>query len=77
MTCDQCDRSIGNNNGFFLRRARFVLSGDVSDRLYMYFQSDFASAAGNLNYGKIRDLYFDIALDKKKEFRIRLGQSKA
>lgn len=76
LACEQCDRSLGVNNGFFLRRARFILSGDVSDKVYIYFQPDFASQAGNLNFGQVRDLYFDVALDKKKEYRVRVGQSK-
>lgn len=76
LACEQCDRSLGVNNGFFLRRARFILSGDVSDKVYIYFQPDFASLSGNLNFGQIRDLYFDVALDKKKEYRVRVGQSK-
>ena len=76
LTCDQCDRSVGNNNGFFFRRARFILSGDINDHIYMYFQPDFATQSGNLNFGQVRDLYFDVAFDKKKEFRVRVGQSK-
>jgi hypothetical protein len=76
LECEQCDRYWGDETNFSLRRARFRLAGDVTERIYMYFQADFASPAGNLHYGQIRDLYFDIALDKKKEFRIRAGQSK-
>ena len=76
LACEQCDRSLGVNNGFFLRRARFILSGDVSDKVYIYCQPDFASQSGTLNFGQIRDLYFDVALDKKKEYRVRVGQSK-
>ena len=41
LKCDQCDRSLGENGGFFLRRGRLVLSGDVTDRLYIYIQPDF------------------------------------
>ncbi|MFN3326361.1 MAG: porin [Bryobacteraceae bacterium] len=29
-----------------------------------------------MHFGQLRDLYFDVNLDKKKEFRLRLGQSK-
>lgn len=77
LTCAQCDRSIGNNGGLFIRRARVVLSGDVSDRLYIYIQPDFgAEVSGNQNFAQIRDAYFDVALDAAKEFRIRVGQSK-
>ena len=46
LTCEQCDRSIGNNNGVFIRRARFILSGEVNDRVFIYFQPDFASTSG-------------------------------
>jgi len=77
LSCEQCDRSWGNNNAFFTRRARLVLSGDITDRVYMYIQPDLASSAGtSTNFGQLRDLYFDVSLDKKKEFRIRVGQSK-
>ncbi|MFZ9878422.1 MAG: porin, partial [Chitinophagaceae bacterium] len=41
-------------------------------------QPDFASSAStnSLHFGQIRDAYFDIGLDKKNEFRVRVGQSK-
>lgn len=73
------DRSIGDNNSFLLRRARFIFSGDVNDHLYVYIQPDFAGAvsgASQGNYLQIRDFYGDIAFDAAKEFRIRAGQSK-
>lgn len=76
LTCEQCDRNIGNNTNFSFRRARMILSGDPNDRIYLYFQTDFASTSGGLHFGQIRDLYADVALDKKKEFRFRIGQSK-
>jgi len=76
LSCDQCDRNLGNNTNISVRRARFILSGDVNDRIYIYFQPDFASSATGQHFAQVRDLYFDIALDKKKEFRIRAGQSK-
>jgi hypothetical protein len=76
LLCEQCDRNLGNNTNISFRRARFILSGDINDRISIYFQPDFASTSGGLNFGQIRDLYFDIALDSKKEFRIRAGQSK-
>src|SRR5215213_7073751 len=40
LTCPQCDRSIGRNGGFLIRRARLVVSGDVSDRVHVYLQPD-------------------------------------
>lgn len=77
LQCDQCDRSMGGNGGFFLRRVRLVVEGDISDRVSIYIQPDFASTTGNgINYGQLRDAYFDLAFDKNKTWRIRLGQTK-
>ncbi len=78
LKCESCDRSWGDNGGFFLRRARLIFSGNVHDRVYFYFQPDFASSASStgLHFAQLRDLYFDVALDAKKEFRFRIGQSK-
>jgi hypothetical protein len=74
----QGDRSIGEKNGFFLRRARMVFSGDISDSVSVYIQPDFASSASSdgLHFAQLRDWYADIALDSDKEFRFRVGQSK-
>jgi hypothetical protein len=75
--CDQCDRSIGPGNTFFLRRFRFVLSGNISDHVSFYLQPDFASASGtSLNYAQLRDAYFDLSVDSEKKSRFRVGQSK-
>lgn len=78
LKCEQCDKSWGENGGFFLRRLRLVFSGNLGDYIYFYIQPDFASAptASTLNFGQIRDAYFDVSFDKKKEYRIRFGQSK-
>jgi hypothetical protein len=77
LTCSQCDRSIGRDGGLFIRRARVVLSGELSDRVSVYVQPDFASdAGGTINLGQLRDAYADIFLDPAKAFRVRLGQSK-
>lgn len=73
----QGDRSIGDNGGFLIRRARLVISGDVSDHVYVYLQPDFASFIGDTGHvGLMRDWYADIAMDPNKEFRLRVGQSK-
>ncbi|HLL52273.1 MAG TPA: porin [Myxococcaceae bacterium] len=73
----QGDRFLGRNNGFGIRRARVILSGDITDHLTVYLQPDFASVIGDqLNVTILRDWYADIFLDPKKEFRIRAGQSK-
>lgn len=87
VSCDQCDKSWGttssdpdakSNNGFFIRRARLVFSGDILPYLYFYIQPDFASSpsSGVNNFVQLRDLYFDFSFDPKKEYRIRVGQSK-
>jgi hypothetical protein len=77
LGCEQCDRSWGNNGGFFFRRGRIIFSGQVHDRVFIYIQPDFASSAGTTNQiFQIRDAYFDLSLDKDREFRFRLGQSK-
>lgn len=73
----QGDRSIGGGNGFLLRRARLIIQGDVHEHVFVYLQPDFASTIGEqLHVAILRDWYADISLDKKKEFRFRVGQSK-
>lgn len=77
LRCDQCDRSWGDNSSLFIRRARLVFFGDVHERVYIYIQPDLATTlTGQLNSLQMRDLYFDLALDSKKEYRLRFGQSK-
>jgi hypothetical protein len=80
LTCPQCDRSMGKNQGFFFRRARLNFYGDVTDRMYIHIQPDYATSTAptgqNENYLQIRDAYFDYALIKSKELRLRTGQSK-
>ncbi|WP_428224100.1 porin [Flavobacterium sp.] len=87
VSCDQCDKSWGttsteadakSNNGFFIRRTRVIFSGQVHPNVYFYIQPDFASspASGVLNFGQLRDAYFDVSIDKKREYRFRIGQSK-
>jgi hypothetical protein len=52
------DRSVGPRQNFFLRRARLIFSGDISDHLYLYTQFDlasspsgtFSSSASNIGY---------------------------
>ncbi len=77
FTCPQCDRSIGNNGGLFLRRGRLVVSGDVSDRISFYIQPDFATdAGGSQHYLQLRDAYFDLHVDHAKTHRLRFGLTK-
>ncbi len=77
LGCEQCDRSWGNGPSFFFRRIRLIFFGQVHENVYFYIQPDLASSSGGtLNYGQIRDAYFDVSLDKKREYRFRIGQSK-
>lgn len=78
LKCEQCDKSWGENGGFALRRVRIIFYGQISKRVYFYIQPDFASSSSStgLNFGQLRDAYFDLGLDDGNEFRIRLGQSK-
>ena len=75
---EQGDRSWGENGGFFIRRMRIIFSGQINERVYFYVQPDFASSASStgLHFGQLRDAYFDVGLDAKNEFRVRIGQSK-
>jgi hypothetical protein len=87
VSCEQCDKSWGttsvepdakSNNGLFIRRARLVFSGQVHPNVFFYFQPDFASSpsSGINNFVQIRDIYFDLSFDQKREYRVRVGQSK-
>jgi len=73
------DASIGTNGGFLIRRARMVFSGNVHERVFIYIQPDLASTpagSSTIHFAQIRDAYFDLSLDDKKEYRLRIGQSK-
>ena len=77
LGCEQCDRSWGRGGGFFIRRMRIIFFGQISKRVYFYIQPDFGSATGTTqNIFQLRDAYIDLGLDKKNEFRFRIGQSK-
>lgn len=78
LNCEQCDRSWGENGGFFMRRMRVIFFGQIGPKVYFYVQPDFASspASDRLHFGQLRDAYFDIGLDDDNEFRLRIGQSK-
>lgn len=78
LKSDQGDKSIGNFGGFFIRRNRLILFGQLSNHVYFYIQPDFASSASTtaLHFAQIRDAYFDVSLDKDRTFRFRIGQSK-
>jgi hypothetical protein len=71
------DKSVGEDAGVLIRRARLVLQGEAASFLSIYLQPDFASILGDTVYvAQLRDWYGDIFFDKKKELRLRVGQSK-
>ena len=78
LECEQCDKSWGGDNDFFIRRMRLIFYGQLSPRVYFYVQPDFASSSSTtaLHFGQLRDAYFDVGIDKKSQFRVRIGQSK-
>lgn len=78
LKCEACDKSIGDGGGLFLRRVRLIFYGQLSERVFFLVHEDLASAASGtgLNFGQLRDAFMDIGLDKKSQFRVRLGQSK-
>jgi hypothetical protein len=78
LECEQCDKSWGGENGFFIRRMRIIFFGQIHPRVYFYIQPDLASApsSSTLHFAQLRDAYFDVGIDKKNEFRFRIGQSK-
>jgi hypothetical protein len=74
------DGSVGDNQNFLIRRARVVLAGEVTDRISIYIQPDFASNVpgspdGN-QFVQLRDWYSDLHFDEDHVYRVRVGQSK-
>lgn len=78
LGCEQCDRSWGKNGGFFFRRVRMILFGQIHKNVYLYLQPDFGSSAATdrNNFAQLRDAYVDVGVDEFNEFRFRIGQSK-
>ena len=74
------DSSVGENQSFLLRRVRLIFYGDVNEHVYVYIQPDFAANVPNSpdanQFTQLRDAYADLYIDKDKEFRFRVGQSK-
>ncbi len=73
------DASVGGKNdgaqpGFFFRRIRWVITGQVSDHVSFFIQPDLASnISGNTHVMSMRDAFGDWNFDRDKEFRLRLG----
>ena len=74
------DGSVGADQGFIIRRARLIFQGDITDRIGVYLQPDFAAtpngSVDSIQFTQIRDWYSDIHLDDDKVYRFRVGQSK-
>ena len=71
------DKSVSTTEGLLLRRGRFKITGDVTPRLHVYSQLDFAASTGATSLSlQARDLYADIAMDDDREHRVRAGLSK-
>ena len=71
------DRSIGENNEFFMRRTRLIVSGQPHDRVFVYLQGEFAGLVNNEEGTTVlRDAYADLFLTENKTWRIRAGLSK-
>lgn len=68
------DKSVGDNQGFFFRRIRYVVTGQMSEHVSVFFQPDFASdIGGNTHVLSMRDMYGDWYFDKDKVYRVRVG----
>ncbi len=77
------DKSVGSvaqgsQPGFFFRRIRWVVTGQVSDHVAVFFQPDLASAftasgSDSTHALTMRDAFGDWNFDKDKEFRFRAG----
>lgn len=78
LNCEQCDKSWGDNGGFFIRRMRLIFYGQINKNVYFYIQPDLASSPSSdkLHFAQLRDAYFDVGFDNKNEYRLRIGQSK-
>jgi hypothetical protein len=74
------DRSVSENQTFFVRRARMIFYGDISEHMYLYIQPDLAvtpTGSPDANhFAQIRDVYADLYIDTDKVYRVRVGQSK-
>ncbi|MBL9132752.1 MAG: hypothetical protein JNG86_16210 [Verrucomicrobiaceae bacterium] len=70
------DPFVSDTQSLGIRRGRLVLSGDVTDHVYLYLQADYMAGVGGVNALQARDVYADVSLDPAREFRVRLGLSK-
>lgn len=74
------DGAVGPNQNFSIRRARLILSSDLSEHLSVYFQPDLAITPPGSSDGtffvQLRDWYGDVHLTTDKVHRLRVGLSK-
>ena len=83
------DRSVGKRlgdkeqfdpaepGGFFFRRVRLVIAGQISDHVSMYLQPELAANIdGQVNGVVLRDAWGQYAFDSRKEWRVRAGIQK-
>lgn len=77
LTCAACDRSIGDDNGFFLRRARLTIGTDPTPRTSLQVEIDYAAeTAGQPHTLQLRTAFADVFLDDDHVHRLRFGQAK-
>src|SRR5690606_25071422 len=76
LECEQCDKSWGTGVGLYFRRLRFSFDFHLNPQLTFTIQPDFGGLIEGGTPVTLRDMYFEYRFDKKKEFRVRLGQTK-
>lgn len=76
------DAAVGEKGTFSFRRIRLALQGDVSERVGLYLQGEFASAVSGQangerreNFFQLRDAYADVYF-ADRTIKLRVGQSK-
>ena len=76
------DSGVGEKGNFGFRRIRLALQGDVSERVGLYLQGEFASAVTGQangerreNFFQLRDAYADVYF-ADRTIKLRVGQSK-
>ncbi len=61
------DGSVSETSSFLIRRGRVILSGDATERLFVYAQADLNGSISTGDFVlSMRDYYADLAFDKDK-----------
>lgn len=76
LECEQCDKSWGTGVGLYFRRMRFSVDMDLLPGLSFTIQPDISGLVEGGSAVQLRDLYFQYAFDARKEFRVRVGQTR-